>query len=281
MRTVPALTFVSLLSLLGAGCASKKIVVKPFGPKPITPKVWQSPEEARLAYAVRETSDPASRLVALGNWEAAFPNSDFADTRLEEQISALEALKRGRELFDASRKLLEIDPFRLQGMIGIVISTPGIAPTDDELEFAATACRRMVDSPEVVLSHSNLPSRPPIVTAGLTTLGWIDMQRKDYPSAIVDYYSLLALDPTQASASSALGAALLTQREDPRAQRTAIYHFTRAAAYDGPNALPPELRKATLEYVTGIYRLYFGSAEGFDNLAALAKTSAFPSGEFR
>jgi hypothetical protein len=178
MRTLAALSCL-VFSLLGAGCASKRIIVQPLGPNPIRPKAWQSGEEARLAYAARDTSDPASKLIALGDWEAAFPNSDFADVRLEQKIAAYQRLQKSRELFDSSRKLLEIDPFRLQGIIGVVTTIQLIAPTDDELEFTATACRRMVDSPEVVLSHSNLPDRPPIETAGLTALGAIDLQRKD------------------------------------------------------------------------------------------------------
>lgn len=279
MRTLGCLL---VLSLCGAGCASKRIIVQPLGPKPIAPKTWQSDEEARLAATARETREPpAAQLAALGNWEAAFPNSDFADVRLELQIAALQRLRRERELFDSSKRLLEIDPFRLRGVIGVVTSIQGIAPSDDELDFAAAACRRMVDSPEVVYSHSNLSTRPPMESSCLLTLGWIDMQRKDYARAILDYYSLLALDPTQAYASYALGTALLTQREDARAQRTAIYHFTRAATYDGPNALPPEQRKAALEYVTRIWRQYFGTTEGFEALAAVARASAFPSGEFR
>ena len=282
MRTLAALSCVLCLSLLGAGCASKRIIVQPLGPRLIAPKAWQSVEEAQLASTARETREPAAaQLAALDNWEAAFPNSDFADVRLEQKIAAYQRLQKSRELFDSSRKLLEIDPFRLRGLIGVVTSIQVIAPTDDELDFAAAACRRMVDSPDVVYSHSDLRNRPPMETACLTTLGWIDLQRHDNARAILDYYSLLALDPTQARTSYALGTALLTQRDDPRSQRTAIFHFMRAAIYDGPNALPPEQRKVALEYVNRIYRLYFGSAEGFDNLAALARTNAFPSGEFR
>ena len=180
MRTLAALTCLLILNLFGAGCASKRIIVQPLGPRPIAPKAWKTVEEAQLASTARETREPAAaQLAALDNWEAAFPNSDFADVRLEQKTAAYQRLQKWRELFDSSRKLLEIDPFRLRGMIGIVVSVPGIAPTDEELEFAATALRRMVDSPDVVYSHSDLPNRPPIATAGLTILGWIDMQRKD------------------------------------------------------------------------------------------------------
>jgi len=285
MRTVPALTLVLLLSLFGAGCASKQIVVKPFGPKPLAPKAWQSVEEAQLASTARETREPAAaKLVALENWEAQFPNSDFAELRLEQKIIAYQRLQKWREVFDSSRKLLEIDPFRLYGLIGIASSIQLIAPTDDQLEFAATACRRMVDSPDIVFTHiavSNRIPKQPVTIAVLTNLGWIDMQRKDYPNAILDLYYVLALDPTQAGVSYMLGAAMIAQREDPSAQRTAIYHLTRAATYDGPNALPPEQRKAALDYVTRIWLQYFGTAESFERLAALARSSPFPSGDFR
>ncbi len=280
MRTPAALGSLLIVSLLDAGCASRRIIAQPVGPKSLPPKLWQSGEE-QLARATRDASDPSSQLVALDNWEIHFPNSDFADVRLEQKILAYQQLYKWRETFDSSRKLLEIDPFRLRGLIGVITNVQLIAPTDDELQFAAAACRRMVDSPEIVYGHSDLPTRPPIVTAGLTILGWIDMQRKDYAQAILDLYALLTLDPTQARASYMLGTALLAQRDDPRAQRTAIFHFTRAATYDGPNALPPEQRKIALEYATRIWRLYFGTADGFEALASIARTNAFPSGEFR
>jgi tetratricopeptide (TPR) repeat protein len=267
---------------LGGGCASKRIVVQPLGPRPPAPKAWRSSEEARLAYA-SDVPDPAARLAALENWAARFPETDFADLRLERKILAYQQLQKSRELFDSSKALLEIDPFRLRALIGVVTSISQIGPADGDLKYAAEACRRILDVPDIVFNHIDAPglARAPVTLGALTVVGWIDMQRKDYAQATLDLYSLLALDPTQARASYMLGTALLAQRDDPRAQRTALFHLTRAAAYDGPNALPPESRKQALDYVSRIYRLYFGSAEGFDNLATLAKSSAFPSGEFR
>ncbi|HEV8412792.1 MAG TPA: hypothetical protein VGQ49_04300 [Bryobacteraceae bacterium] len=285
MGTVPALTLVSLLSLAGAGCASKKIVVKPFGPQPIAPKAWKSVEEAQLAETARQTREPAAAtLTALDNWEAAFPKSDFADVRLEQRISAYQRLQKWQEAFDSSRKLLEIDPFRLRALLGIVTNIHALAPpTERDLVFAAEVCRRIIDVPDVVFNHVDRAgqiARPPVTDAALLTLGWIDMQRHDYASAVPDFYVLLARDPTQVSASYQLGIALLNLRE-PSYNRAAFYHITRAAVYEGPNALPPEQRKKVLDYVVGAYKQFFGSSEGFDRLAALAKASAFPSGDFK
>jgi len=112
----------------------------------------------------------------------------------------------------------------------------------------------------------------------VTSLGWTDAQRHDNAKAILDFYYVLALDPTQAAASWQLGDLL---RQEPDGQRAAIYHFVRAATYDGPNALPPEPRKKALEYITRIWLQSFGTAEGFDRLAALTKTSVFPVGDFK
>ena len=85
------------------------------------------------------------------------------------------------------------------------------------------------------------------------------------------------MDPTQGATSLSLGGELLAQnKEHPEKLAPGLYHFARAAAYDGQNSLPAAARKQALDYLTKTYTAFHGSAEGLDKLLATAKNSAFP-----
>ncbi len=77
---------------------------------------------------------------------------------------------------------------------------------------------------------------------GHRTLGWVAMQRKDYPAAEKSLTEELKLNPADAEASYWLGTAILAQKQVER-QASALYFFARAAAYEGPGALDPARRK--------------------------------------
>ncbi len=117
------------------------------------------------------------------------------------------------------------------------------------------------------------------------TMLWVIAQRKDNVRAEKDLTTLLRKDPTQASVSYALAGATLAvaiANKKPEDQPLALYHFARAAAYDGPNSLTPDARKQVLTYLKDkAYVPYHGSAQGLDELLALAKTSAFPPADFK
>ena len=99
--------------------------------------------------------------------------------------------------------------------------------------------------------------------------------------AEVELTKFLQMDPTQAQFSYFLAQAQFGQRQaDPTKQPPAIFHFTRAAVYDGPNALSVDARKTALTYVTNLYTQYHGDIGGFDKVQAAAKASAFPPAGF-
>jgi hypothetical protein len=59
-------------------------------------------------------------------------------------------------------------------------------------------------------------------------------------------------------------------------QPLALYHFARAASYDGANSLPAGDRKQLLDYLSGVYSKYHGASDGLDKMLAAAKTRAMP-----
>ncbi len=68
----------------------------------------------------------------------------------------------------------------------------------------------------------------------------------------------------------------------PSDQPLALFHFARAAAYDGPGSLPAADRKQVLTYLKDkAYIPYHGSDQGLDDLLALAKANPFPPADFK
>src|SRR5581483_489256 len=109
------------------------------------------------------------------------------------------------------------------------------------------------------------------------TIGFVYFQKKDWPRAETELTKALKLDPTQAQSSYMLANALFSQRQqDPAKQPPSIFEFARAAVYDGPNALPAQLRGQINTSVTKTYKAYHGSDQGLNELLALAKTNALP-----
>ena len=75
------------------------------------------------------------------------------------------------------------------------------------------------------------------------------------------------------------------KRSSPRRSRrptpNALYHFARAASYDGPGALPAEGRKQVDDYLTKAYTGFHGDTSGLAELKAKAKGAAVPPADFK
>jgi hypothetical protein len=64
-------------------------------------------------------------------------------------------------------------------------------------------------------------------------------------------------------------------------QSEALFHFARAAAYDGPGSLTPEGRQKIDAYLTKVYNTLHGDSSGLAEVKALAKASAMPPADFK
>jgi hypothetical protein len=107
-------------------------------------------------------------------------------------------------------------------------------------------------------------------------------QSKDNARAQQDLEKLLQKDPTQAAVAYDLAGTILAQaKQKPETQPMALFYYARAAAYEGPNALPAAERTKVRDYLARVYPQYHGSAQGMDQLLALAKANATPPADFK
>ncbi len=256
-------------------------------------KTITDPKEFELYEAYNKATTPKDKVAALDKWKAAFPNSDVAEDRENMYLVAYSAVPDLRKAFDKAAEILQTRPnyaYALQIILSMAPQLNPIQPAD--LDTAERVSKHILDDPNAVFAAANKPDaamkdeqwaamKPLFTTVAQRTYAWVFVQRKDNAKQEVEITKYLQMDPTQAQFSYFLAGALLAQNQQfPEKQPAAIFHFARAAAYDGQNSLPEAQRKTVTDYVTRIYTSYHGSDQGLPELLALAKTNAFPPAGF-
>ena len=251
---------------------------------------WKDRAEYDLVQSVRQAmtaKDYNKALVSLDQWTKNYPNTDFGLDRQKFYFVAYQELAQYDKAMQAANETLKIDPndFRmLFGMCTLLSKIKNPSPeTLSSIERAAqtlaTAGLDAMRPPEVPEADWN-NADPSIKVEAHQDLGLIAQLRKDNKTAERHFKSALQINPNATQVHVYLGSAILAQ-QNPAAQSEALFHFARAASYDGAGALSPEGRKYYLQYLTKAYLSYHGSQEGLQQLLATAKTNAAPPPDFK
>jgi tetratricopeptide (TPR) repeat protein len=278
-----------ILALLALGLAAQE-----------KKKEWKERAEYDLYESISKTTDPNAWLSILDKWKAQYPQSDYADVRRQMYLATYRQLNRPREAFNAAEEVLKDNPNSLVALSAIVGYVYQLVPANQaqltpqmavDLETAEKATVHILDNLDLVYSKENRPpeitddaankAKPDLRAFAQKTLGYIELERKEYSRAQTDLTRALQLDPNQGQVSYWLGSAVLAQNKTrPELQPAALYDFARAAVYDGAGSLPAADRKQVQEYLTRIYTQYHGSNDGLDKLLAAAKMNALPAPAF-
>ncbi len=249
---------------------------------------WKDAAEYDLYKPITQTRDPQVWLDTLDKWSKQYPQSELADVRRQLYLETYRQLGRTRDAFNAAVDVLRDNSnnlFALSTIVGSIYQMSPATPTD--LDLAERATTIILANLDDIYAKQNRPqemtdadaarAKPELRVFAQKTAGWIDWTRKDYPRAEVELAKALSLDPRQGQVSYWLGDAMLEQNKtNPEKQQAALYHFARAASYDGPNSLPAADRGNLAAYLKAAYAKYHGSEEGLDKLLASAKSSALP-----
>jgi hypothetical protein len=252
-------------------------------------KEWKGGQEEYNLFQAFQKADTKGKIEALDKWKAAFPTSDFAEEREEQFLIVYQQLNMNRQAFDKAAEILKTRPnhfYSLSAIERLVFALPP-PPKPADLDTAERVSKYILENLDTAFAASNRPTdvkeadwttyKPAMQNAAQATLARIYVQRKDHPKAEIELTKYLHMDPTQGATSLSLGGELLAQnKEHPEKLAPGLYHFARAAAYDGQNSLPAASRKDALDYLTKTYTAYHGSNEGLDKLLALAKNNPFP-----
>ena len=266
-------------------------------------KNWKDTAEYDLYSAIiKPDAKPEDRLKNLDKWKAAYPQSDYADTRQQIYLITYAAMNNHRAAFDAALEILKTDPANLaaiQEVLGYIRALEPTKATDPlsaqnkaDLDAAEKVARNLLANADAVFAADKMPpgatpaqwsqAKPTMVNFAQFTLGYIGVEGKDTAKAQAELTKTLQMDATNAQASSMLaGIFLAQQKEHPELMPQALFEYARAAGVTGPTALPAPAQKSLSDFLTKAYTTYHGSTEGLDQLKTLAKASALPPDGFK
>jgi len=254
-------------------------------------KNWKDRAEYDLYESITKEQNPTTKLGLLHSWKEKYPASEYKDMRAALIMDTYRRLGKGKEMMEAAKEVVSLDPKNLSGLYWMNLLTISLKDTSpaalDQGDKAAKDLLASLDEtfapakkPAQVTEEAWKKSRSDAEKTAYRTLGWTAMQRNQYAEAEQDFLKALAIDPGDGEVSSWLGTVTLRQKT-PEKQSAALYHFARAAVYDGPGALPEAARKQYLAYLEKTYTNFHGSRDGLDQILAAAKTTPLPPADFR
>ena len=246
-----------------------------------TQKKAKDQGESDLYSAATKETNNAKKIAILNEWKERYPESDYKLDRLDMLMPAYFALQQWSNVINAGKEALALDANNTAALYWIAFVAPNLnnAPADVLATAEKAATGLLAATRPATMKEENWPTakRSFDVTAH-KTLGWVAMKRQSTAAAEQKFIKALKLDPSQAQVSYWLGDLILGQKKPDR-NSEAIYDFARAAAYDGPNAYPPQGRSVVNDYLAKVYSQWHGDNSGLAELKAAAKANAFaPAG---
>jgi len=246
---------------------------------------WKDAAEYELYESMRRESVPQKRLELLDSWTKKNPDTAMRELRLQAYLETYRQLNQADRMLEAARELLTVNPKNPAGQYwacALVVSANSVKPED--LSLAERSARGLLatERPAGVSDEQWKQSKQQVDILAYRTLGWVALQRKDWTVAETNLTRELELNTVDAQASLWLGSAIRGQQK-PERQSEALFHFARAAAYDGATgALDAAGRKQMEGYVQNAYTKFHGQdPEGLQQLLTLAKSGAFPPPGFK
>jgi tetratricopeptide (TPR) repeat protein len=254
-------------------------------------KNWKDRAEYDLYESITKETTPAKRLELLNSWKEKYPSSEFADVRQQVFMATYAQMGRPADALSTAGEILAKDPNNLQALSAALTAIFSVQnPTPDQLSTAEKAASQVSSNLDTLFAADKKPAnvsdadwttaKKNLQILAQNTLGYTAWQRKDLEKAETEFTKSLQLDPNQGQVSYWLSNVILAERK-PEKYSTALYHFARAASYDGPGSLNAQGRQQVLGAFQKTYNQYHGSAEGADKVLAAAKAAALPAADFK
>ena len=276
------LTFCLLTALLLWPLAQNRSLAQAPAAKP-----WKDREEYDLFNSIIKETAPARKLQLLDQYKQKYPDTAYKEERSTLYIQAYQQAGQPAKAVEAANELLATMPDNFTALYTIAALTPFIGSTDQKVwEGGATAGAKLLQ----ILDTQFAPDKKPATVSdadwanakkgaqfvGNQVIGWAAMMQKKNEAAEQGFIKTLDVNPTAAQVSYWLGNVVLAEK-NPDKNALALYEFARAAAYDGPGALPPAARNQIDAYLTKTYKAFHGDdPAGLNELKTLAKNPAQP-----
>jgi tetratricopeptide (TPR) repeat protein len=287
-----AILAVAICSAIGFGSARAQDPAQPAQQAQQKKPEWKDRAEYDLVQSIDKERDPKKKLELLNQWRDKYPASDFKVLRLQSYLMTYHALNDPNNMLATAQDILKEDPTNLQALYWINLLVVSMNQnTPERLDLGDKAAKTLAGSVDTLFAPDKKPAgtsdadwqkgRTDAAATAQRTIGWVAMQRKQYPDAEKAFEAELKLNPNDAEAAYWLGSVILIQKL-PEKQADGLFYIARAAAYDGPGALPPDRRKVVEDYLRKAYTSYHGQdPQGFQELLATARAQATPPAGFK
>jgi hypothetical protein len=279
-------------TILTAVTAGLLISLTLWGQAAPAQKQWKDRAEYDLFDAIVKAQDPNKRLELLNTWKSKYPQTDFKEQRNAYYIAVYQQLNRGADLLNFCKtEVLSANPQDMTCLYWVSVLTVSMANTaPDALDYGEKCAKAMLANLDAAFAPDKRPKemteeqfkrqRLGVEAQGHTTIGWVNMQRKNNEAAEAAFIQSLKAEPNAAQVSYWLGTVILAQRKIEK-QAAALYHFARAASLTGQGALPEAQRKQLEAYLTKVYTNYHGDSSGLAEIRAQAAKNPFPPEGFK
>jgi hypothetical protein len=246
-------------------------------------KNWKDRAEYDLYESITKEAAPAKRLELLNQWNEKYAASEF---KLERQLLYLDTyqkLGQAPKMLESAKQVVAIDPQNVTALYWIAYLTTSLNNTaPDALDAGEKAAQALINAqkPATTSDADWGKAKQDLAALGHKTLGWVNMIRKNGPVAQQHFMESLKLNPNAGEISYWLGQTIVAEKK-PETYSIALYHFARAAAFDGAGALPAEGRKQVDDYLTKAYTGFHGDTSGLAELKTTAKNQAVPNANFK
>jgi tetratricopeptide (TPR) repeat protein len=253
---------------------------------------WKSQDEYDLFQSIVQSiraGDYNATLAGLEKWKSMVPESEYGGTRLDLYIVTYTQLKRPRAVVDTANEILGKHPDHEIALAAMLDSIYQLGKSPADLAAAEQAARRIIDRADIVYSKENRPpdmtdqaaqqAKTAIQPFAHRTLGWIAVQRGEYEKAVPELIKTLELDPNDIKATLMLGQAYASEKK-VELRPLVIFHYARAAQFDGPGGFNESDRNSMLTYAMNQYKNYTRSDRGFDHVLAMSKSAPLPPADF-
>jgi len=249
-------------------------------------KEFKDRAEYDLFEASRTGKDPKKSLEALNQWKEKYPATDYKIERLTMYLSTYQQLNQGENMWNAGKDLLAEDPSNITGLYWMTLLGMSLGRTEpDRLGTGEKASNGFIGSLDTTFAPDKRPpnmsesdwktQRNNMEAAARTTLGWIAMNRKNPKLAEEEFIKSLKLNQGNGQVSTWLGGVIRDQK-DPDKQSAILFHFARAAHYDGPGALSPVDRQKWQAFFEKAFVTFHGDKSGIEDVIKVAKSTAVP-----
>lgn len=274
----------ALTGLLGPAPAMFGQAAAPSSSAP--QKNWKDRAEYDLYVSIQQDQNPKTRLEKLQQWEKQYPMTEWIKERRTAFLTTYAALNDGKNVFEEAKQILADDPNDFTAHYYEMLFTQPLYTANqskdvlDEGEKAAKAILAGIEAPPPNVSADQWAKlRPQVEVMADKNLGFIAMQRMNWPDAEANLQKALALTPNDAAVDFQMGTAIASEKKVDRIPQ-ALFYFARAATLDGDQALPPAGKQQAMTYVQKQYKNFHGSDQGFNDLVAVAKANPTPPAGF-